>query len=227
MKPQDQRFPVCMVCALVHCQCPFRLVSKLGRCVLGARRCWLSRGGAVLGSKATTWLWQKIWPWFCPCSSGWGVESWPGALGLSEGRSTPWVPCLCRLPKQSKGGLATGFIWTQIPVGSLLSCSAATNNQTHVACRIHHGTFYFDWMLSSVLWLRAVLAAGFVPNKQHGSFVMEKWHMLGFFLTQQTSGESWKPLGKLFKLMWIETLLPRRKNGLRNAVKSFVQAYEK
>lgn len=39
------------------------------------------------------------------------------------------------------------------------------------------------------------------------------------FLWPKTSGESRKPLGKLFKLMWIETLLPRRKNSLRGAVK--------
>lgn len=48
------------------------------------------------------------------------------------------------------------------------------------------GLFILTGCFFSVLWLRAVLAAGFVPNKQHGSFVMEKWHMLGFFLTQQT-----------------------------------------
>lgn len=79
------------------------------------------------------------------------------------------------------------------------------------------GLFYFDCMLFSVLWLRAVLAAGFVPKKQHGSFVMEKWHMLGFFLIQQTL----KTFRELVQLMWIETLLPRRKNSLRNAVKKF------
>lgn len=33
-------------------------------------------------------------------------------------------------------------------------------------------------MLFSVLWLRTALAAGFVPSKQHGIFVMEKQHML-------------------------------------------------
>lgn len=46
-------------------------------------------------------------------------------------------------------------------------------------------------MLFSVLWLRTVLAAGFVPNKQHGIFVAEKRHMLVmFFLAHQLSGES-------------------------------------
>lgn len=34
-------------------------------------------------------------------------------------------------------------------------------------------------MLFSASWLRTVLAAGFVPNKQHGIFVVEKRHMFG------------------------------------------------
>lgn len=41
--------------------------------------------------------------------------------------------------------------------------------------------------------------------------------MLGFFLIQQTL----KTFRELVQLMWIETLLPRRKNSLRNAVKKF------
>lgn len=49
------------------------------------------------------------------------------------------------------------------------------------------GLYILTGCFFSVCWLRAVLAAGFVSNKQHGSFVMEKWHMLGVFLTQQTS----------------------------------------
>jgi len=37
-------------------------------------------------------------------------------------------------------------------------------------------------MLFSVLWLRTALAAGFVPNEQHGIFVVEKRHMLVWVL---------------------------------------------
>lgn len=83
-----------------------------------------------------------------------GARNWPGALtayGPADSEE-PWHPLpveaevlhgrpdLGQLPKQSIQGLAIGFLEMQIPVGSLLSHSAATNNQTHVACGVHHET---------------------------------------------------------------------------------------
>lgn len=174
MKPQGQRFPVCVFVHLVSALCI--QYQSCGDVWWEPEAVWLSPGGAV-GSKAPTFGRS------CALDEGWALAACPGALRSAA----PWAPCLQRAPKQRKGGLA-------LP---LFKCKFLLVHYYHVLLQqiIKHiwlegstvGLFILTGCFFSVLWLRAVLAAGFVPNKQHGSFVMEKWHMLGLFLTQQTS----------------------------------------
>lgn len=150
---------------------------------------------------------------------------WPGAPGLSGGRSAaPCAPCWHRVPKQPKGGLA-------LP---LFKCKFLLVHYYHVLLQqiIKHmwlegstvGLFILTGCFISVLWLRAVLAAGFVPNKQHGSFVMEKWHMLGLFLTQQTS----KTFRELVQTnVYCNFIAKEEKQPEKCSKKSFVQACKK
>lgn len=115
----------------------FAFSTKTGRCPGSPK---------VLGSPLVGQRWaQRLQPDF-------GRRSGPGAAraALAEGGKLAGCPGALRGPERRSVGAALtappqtplAFIEMQIPVGSLLSRSAATNNQTHVACGIHRGTFF-------------------------------------------------------------------------------------